>query len=47
MKTLVEMGIYTKYNNIFTNEKIKKGDCGLESKDSVEEEPSSATGDFL
>ena len=47
MKTLVETGIYTKYNNIFTNEKIKKGDFGFESKDSAEEEPSSATCDFL
>ena len=28
MKTLVEMGIYTKYNNIFTNEKIKQQEKG-------------------
>ena len=33
------------YHNITL--KIKKGDFGFESKDSAEEEPSSATCDFL
>jgi len=47
MKNLVDIGIYTKYNNIFTNEKINKGDFGFDSRDYAEEEPSSATGDFL